>query len=417
MPVPNSSSTADHEAVRQDFPILQKPLSKNRRLAYLDNAASAQKPQSVIDKEREVYENYYANAYRGVYCFGARVDDELEAARTRVQKFLGAESPEEIVFTAGTTMAINLVAHGWGRKFLAPGDEILLNEMEHHANLVPWQRVAEETGARLTYWPLTDDGRLDFDRIDEVLNERTRLVAVTGMSNVLGTVTPIEAIAERAHERGALILVDAAQSVPHRPTDVQASHIDFLAFSGHKLYGPSGVGILYARRDLLDAMDPFLTGGHMIDRVYRDRSTWAEPPAKFEAGTLPIAQAIALGTAVDYVTSIGWTAIREWEERLLQSAWQRLQDIPRLRIYGPEISHRGAILSFSMEGAHPEDLAHLLDRRGVFVRHGHHCTMPLHDRLGVSATVRASFAFYNTEVDVEALIEALHFARRRLRLD
>lgn len=412
-----SKPALDVESIRRDFPILDKPLSKGRRLAYLDNAASAQKPQAVIDKECEVYESYYANAYRGVYSFGARIDDELEATRSRVQQFIGADSPDEIIFTSGTTMSINLVAHGWGRKFLQAGDELVLNEMEHHANLVPWQQVAAEKGCRLRFCPLTPDGRLDLDRLDEMLSERTRLVAVTGMSNVLGTVNPVEQIADRLRHRNALLLVDGAQSVPHGPTDVRSSQIDFLAFSGHKLYGPSGIGILYGRRLLLEAMDPFLTGGHMIDRVFRDHATWADPPARFEAGTLPIAQAVALGTAVDYVTGLGFEAIREQEDHLLRTAWTRLQEVPGVHVYGPGLQHRGCILSFTMEGAHPEDLAHLLDRRGVFVRHGHHCCMPLHEKLGTGATLRASFAFYNNDADVEALVDGLHFARRKLRLD
>lgn len=454
----------DVETVRQDFPILQKPLKKGMLPVYLDTAASAQKPRQVIDKERECEETYYANAYRGVYRFGARVSDELDATRRKVQEFIGAAHPEEVVFTSGSTMSINLVAAGWGRKFLQAGDEVLLNEMEHHANLVPWQRVAAEKGAKLRFIPLTPDGQLDLERLDEVLTDRTKMVAVTGMSNVLGTIPPIDTLAAKAHERGALILVDAAQSAPHLPTRVQhyapfcclngiappapeqaaepnvqrplqidpyaafgvnppstrsagaGAYVDFLAFSGHKLFGPTGVGVLYGRRDLLDAMDPFLGGGHMISRVYKDRSEWAEPPAKFEAGTLPIIQAIALGAAVDYVTGIGFDAIHDHEQRLTRYAHEKLLEIPGLTIYGPDVENKGAIVSFDIEKAHPEDLANLLDLKGVFVRHGHHCTMPLHDLLGVPATVRASFSIYNTEAEIDALVEALHAARKRLRL-
>jgi len=406
----------DVDAIRDDFPILHKPLPNGSPLVYLDNGASAQKPRIVIEKEAEVYENYFANAHRGVYQFGAQIDDELEAARTGIQQLIGAAEPEEIVFTSGTTMSINLVANAWGRRFLEPGDEIVLNEMEHHANLVPWQQIAAEKGAAIKYIPLTDDGRLDLDQIDDVLTEKTKLIAVTGMSNVLGTINPIDALAEKAHQCGALILVDAAQSVPHGPVNVTAPAVDFLAFSGHKFYGPTGVGVLYARRELFEAMDPFLCGGHMIDRVYKDHSTWAALPAKFEAGTLPIAQAIALGTAVDYVTKIGFPAIHEHETHLLRYAHEKLTDVPGLTIHGPDVAHKGAIVSFSVDGAHPQDFAVLLDRKGVFVRHGHHCTMPLHDLLGVSATTRASFAFYNTTSEVDALVDALHFARKRLRL-
>jgi cysteine desulfurase/selenocysteine lyase len=404
------------EVVRRDFPILDKPLPKGRRLVYLDNAASAQKPRAVIDKEIECYENYYANAYRGNYHFGELIDEALEGTRRKVQEFLGAAEPEEIIFTSGTTMSINLVANAWGRKFLNAGDEIVLNEMEHHANLVPWQQIAAEKGARLRFIPLTIDGRLDLSKLDNTLSERTRLVSVTAMSNVLGTINPIGEIAAKARARGALVVVDAAQSVPHLPTNVRDPQIDFLAFSGHKLYGPSGVGVLYGRRELLEAMDPFLCGGHMIEQVHRDRSTWAQLPAKFEAGTLPIAQAIALGPAVDYVQSLGFEAIHAHEHALLSRAHAKLGEIPGLRIFGPAPGHKGSIVSFAIEGVHPQDLSMLVDMKGVAVRYGHHCTMPLHEHLGVAATTRASFAIYNTEAEVDALVDAIHFARKKLHV-
>jgi cysteine desulfurase/selenocysteine lyase len=370
----------------------------------------------VIEKQQEVYEQYFANAYRGVYRFGARVDDELEATREKVRQLIGARTTDEIIFTAGTTMSINMVAQAWGRRFLEPGDEILLNEMEHHANIVPWQLVAQERGAKLTYLPLTSDWRLDLSRLDEFLTEKTRMVAVCGMSNVLGTINPIDAIIERARAVGALVLVDGAQSVPHQPVNVVDSNIDFLAFSGHKLFGPSGVGILYGREELLAEMPPFLGGGHMIDEVFHDHSTWAPLPAKFEAGTLPIVQAIGLGTAIDYVQSLGFDRIRAYEHELLEYAYEQLQRIPGMRIYGPDLEHKGPIVSFTMDGAHAEDLAQLLDRKGVFVRHGHHCAMLLHKRIGVPATVRASMALYNTRDDIDRLVSALQFARERLRL-
>ena len=407
----------DVDRVRHDFPILNKELAKGRQLVYLDNAASAQKPHSVIEKEREVYENYYANAYRGVYRFGAMIDDELEATRAKIQRFIGADSAEEIIFTAGTTTSINVVAAGWGRKFLKPGDEILLSLMEHHANFVPWQQIALQTGAACRFLPLTSDGRLDLSQLDKFLTRRTKLVAVTGMSNVLGTLNPLTEIVQRAHEVGAVVLVDGAQSVPHGPTHVVNSGVDFLAFSGHKLFGPSGVGVLYGRRELLEAMDPFVFGGHMISQVTCGQSTWAELPAKFEGGTPAIAQAIALGAAVDYVDQLGWEAIHHHESVLLHRATQQLAEIKDLHIWGPAPESKGAIISFSIDGAHPEDLAQLLDRRGVFVRHGHHCTMPLHEWLGVPATVRASFAFYNTLGEVDELIAALHFSLQKLRLE
>jgi len=406
----------DIDAVRADFPILGKSLSKDRRLAFLDSAASAQKPQVVIDKEREVYENYFANAYRGVYQFGAKVDEELEASREAVRSLINADSAEEIIFTAGTTMSINLVANAWGRKFLKPGDEILLNEMEHHANLVPWQQIAQSTGATLKVLPLTADGRLNLDELDTLLTEKTKLVAVTGMSNVLGTINPIAEITERAKGVGAWVLVDAAQSVPHRAVDVQSPAVDFLAFSGHKIVGPTGVGVLYGRQELLEAMDPFLGGGHMISRVFKDHSEYADPPMKFEAGTLPIAQAIALRSAIEYVQGLGFDAIHAHEQDLLEYATARLLEIPGMTIYGPRTEHKGSICTFTIDKVHPEDLANLLDRSGVFVRHGHHCTMPLHDLLGVPATTRASFAFYNNREDVDQLIEGIDYARKRLRL-
>ena len=414
-----SPADFDVEQVRQDFPILIRPLETGRhRLgqppAFLDSASSAQKPSCVIDHEREVEECYYANAYRGVYFFGARVDEELESSRQSVAEFLGADSSEEIIFTSGTTMSINLVARAWGGKFLQAGDEVLITEMEHHANIVPWQLICAERGATLRWLPLTADRRLDLDRLDEFLTRKTKLVAVTGMSNVLGTINPVEELARRAHEVGALILVDGAQTVPHLPTNVVTSEIDFLALSGHKLFGPTGVGVLYGRKELLAEMNPFMGGGHMIDRVFKTHSTWSEPPAKFEAGTLPIVQAIALGTAIAYVRSLGLDRIHAYETALLAYAHERLSSVPGLTIHGPGLEHKGAICSFTIDKAHPEDLANLLDLRGVFVRHGHHCTMPLHDLLGVSATVRASFAFYNTRAEVDRLIDGIGFAFEKL---
>ena len=399
--------TRDVPAAKADFPILNKPLPSGGQVVYLDSASSAQKPAIVIEKEREVLENYYANAFRGRYYFGSRVDDEIEATRERVRSLIGAESTDEIVFTSGTTMSINLVASAWGRRYLGPGDELLLNEMEHHANLVPWQKLAAERRATLRFLPLTHDGQLDLSGLDEVLTSRTRLVAVTGMSNVLGTINPIDELARRAHEVGALILVDGAQSVPHQRVNVSAGRIDFLAFSGHKLFGPGGTGVLYGRRDHLESMDPFLCGGHMIEHVSREHSTFAAPPAKFEAGTLPIVQIIGLRAAIDYVQSFGFDAIGRHEQRLLEYAHRQLATVPGLRIYGPAPENKGAIVSFSIDGVSAEDLAFHLDQRGVFTRHGHHCTMPLHDFLGVPSTTRASFALYNTLDDVDALVAAI----------
>lgn len=404
------------DRVRRDFPILARRLAGDRPLVYLDTAASAQKPQSVIDKLVECYTQYNANVHRGIHQLGDHMTVELEAAREKVQRFIGAAQIEEVLFTSGSTMSLNLVAHGWARKFLKPGDEILVNEMEHHANLVPWQLAAQATGAALRFIPLTADGRLQLEALDEVLTRRTKLVAVSAMSNVLGTINPVRELATRAHAVGAKIVVDAAQSVPHEATNVVADGLDFLAFSGHKLYGPTGIGVLYARRDLLDAMDPFITGGHMIREVFRDHATWADPPAKFEAGTTAYVQAVGLGAAVDYVQSVGLSAIRAHEHELLAYAHRQLQNVPGLTLYGPAPEHKGAIASFTVDGVHAHDLSDLLDREGVAIRAGHHCTMPLHELLGVPATARVSLAFYNTRGEVDVLVDAIRAARRKFRL-
>ena len=416
----SSAPPLDVEAVRRDFPILNRPFEQGRHRkgtlpVFLDSAASAQKPKCVIEREREVEERYFANAYRGVYWFGAKVDDELEASRDAARRFLNAESVDEIAFTSGTTMSLNLVARAWGGKFLQPGDEVLITEMEHHANIVPWQMICAERGATLRWLPVTDDGLLDLQQLDEFLTPRTKLLSVTAMSNVLGTVNPIDELARRAHDVGALICVDAAQSAPHGPLDVQASNLDFVAFSGHKVFGPTGVGVFYGRRELLDEMNPFLGGGHMIRRVFKDHSEWADPPAKFEAGTLPIVQAIALQPAIEYIEQLGHDSIAAYERQLLEYATDQLTSISGLTIYGPAIEHKGSICSFTIDGVAAEDLANLLDIKGVCVRHGHHCTMPLHDRLGVSASIRASFSLYNTREDVDRLVDAIQFALERVR--
>jgi cysteine desulfurase/selenocysteine lyase len=407
----------DVDAVRRDFPILGRPLPNGQALTYLDNGATSQKPVAVIEKLREVYETYNANVHRGIHQLGDRVTVELEAAREKIQRFVNAAEPEEVLFTSGTTMSINLVAHAWGRKFLKPGDEIVLNVMEHHANLVPWQQVSKATGARLRFLPLTGDGRLDATQFDQFISRQTKLVAVTAMSNVLGTINPIGELAKRAHDAGAIILVDGAQSVPHQETDVRNPEIDFLAFSGHKIYGPTGIGVLYGRRTLLEAMDPFLCGGNMINEVFLESSTWGELPAKFEAGTIPIAEAIGLGAAIEYVQSLGFPAIHQQEHRLIDKALRLLPEIPGVRVFGPASEHRGSIVSFTVDRVHPHDLAELLDSKGVAVRAGHHCTMPLHEWLDVPATARASFAFYNTESEVDTLVDAIHYARKKFRLE
>lgn len=401
---------------RDQFPIFRQTLPKGEPVTFLDTAASAQKPQSVIDQEREVCEQYYANAYRGVYRFGAKVDEELEASREAVRRLINAKSTDEIAFTAGSTMSLNMIATGWGRRNLKPGDEIVLSILEHHANFVPWQEAAKATGAQLKFMPLTASGEIDLEQLDSVITSSTRIVTVTGMSNVLGTMPPLKLLSDKAHAAGAVFVVDGAQSVPHVVTDVVRDGIDFLAFSGHKLYGPSGVGVMYGRSELLQQTDPILYGGHMIDRVFPDHSTWAEPPARFEAGTLPIVPAIALRAAIEFVESVGFKTMHAHEEQLTQQAHDLLAEIPGIRFYGPLPAKKGAIISFTMDGVAAEDIAHLLDRKGVFVRHGHHCAMPLHDWLGVPATVRASFGIYNTSDDVLRLRNALLFVRERLKL-
>lgn len=405
----------DIREARQDFPILNRPLSDGKTLVYLDSGASAQKPLSVINRLTEVLTTTYANPHRGIHTLGDQVTVAVENSRETVRQFLGARSTDEIIFTGGTTASINTVATGWARKFLKSGDEILLNFMEHHANFVPWQQAALATGASLKFIPLTQDGRLDLSRLDEVLSERTKLVAVTGMSNVLGTINPISELAERAHHLGALILVDGAQSVPHQAINVRDPDIDFLVFSGHKIYGPSGVGILWGKQRHLDMMDPYLFGGNMIREVFPQSSTWADLPAKFEAGTLPIAEAIALGSAIDYVSQWDPAGIHTHEHSLTVATLDQLQSIPGVTIFGPGAEHRGSIVSFTVEGVHPHDLADLLNTRGVAIRAGHHCTMPLHEHLNLSATARASFGLYNTLDEVEALAEAIKFALKVFR--
>lgn len=413
---PMASATKPYDAsfVRSQFPVLNRPLASGQLPVYLDSGASAQKPQVVIDKEREVEEQYFANAHRGTYQFGVRIDEEFEGARSVVAGFLKAASADNIVFTPGTTVGLNMIAFGWGRRHVQAGDEILTTVMEHHANFVPWQQLARERGAILRLIPLTADGQLDMSRLDEVLTRRTKVVAVTGMSNMLGTINPIRELVRRAHDVGACVVVDGAQSVPHMATDVVAEDLDFLVFSGHKVYGPTGVGILYGKPERLEEMDPIVFGGHMIAQVKIEETTWSAAPAKFEAGTMPIVQAIALGTAIRWVQEIGIDAIHRHEQSLLAMAVERLQSLPGMKIYGPDLAHRGGIVSFRMDGIHPEDLAALLDQKGVFTRHGHHCTMPLHTYLGVSATTRMSLAGYNTTQDIDAFMDAVDYARRIL---
>jgi len=396
----------DIERVRADFPALSRTVH-GRPLVFLDSAASSQKPLPVLETMERVYRECYANVHRGIYAFSEEATLAYENARDRVASFINAPVREEIVFTRNTTEAINLVAYAWGRTNIRSGDRILLTEMEHHSNLVPWQLLAQEKGAQLVYLPITDDGLLRMDLLDSLLDERVKLVAVTMMSNVLGTVNPVKEIICRAHAAGAVVLVDAAQSVPHMPVDVQDLDCDFLAFSGHKMCGPTGIGVLYGKEALLEAMPPFLGGGDMIRKVEWESATWNRLPWKFEAGTPAFVEGIGLGAAVDYLTGIGMEAIAAHERELTAYAMERLSAVPGLTIIGPPASQRGGVVAFTFRGIHPHDVAHMLDMEGIAVRAGHHCAQPLHRRLGLTATVRASFYLYNTAEEVNALTQAL----------
>ncbi|MFN2463822.1 MAG: cysteine desulfurase [Candidatus Dormibacteria bacterium] len=402
----------DVAAVRADFPILDRTVRGGRGLVYLDSAASSQKPNQVIDALADYYRRYNANIHRGIHTLSEEATDEYERARRKIQRFINAESPEEVIFVRNTTEAINLVAHSYGER-LREGDEILLTEMEHHSNLVPWQLLSDRKGARLKFIPLFDNGTLDLGDLDSLLTPRTRIVAISHMSNVLGTINPVEEITRRAHAAGAVVLLDAAQSVPHLPVDVRALGCDFMAFSGHKMLGPMGVGVLYGRREILESMPPFLGGGNMIMLVELEKSTWNELPDKFEAGTPDAGGAIALGVAVDYLTAVGMENIRQHERDITDYALEVLLGIEDLALYGPKSADdRGGVLAFNFADIHPHDLGTLLDRDGVAIRAGHHCCQPLMRRLGQVATARASFYLYNTRAEVDALAAALANARR-----
>ncbi|HEY8495594.1 MAG TPA: cysteine desulfurase [Limnochordales bacterium] len=398
----------DARALRKDFPVLEQRVN-GRPLVYLDSAATAQKPRPVIEAVRRFFEEYNANVHRAIHALGERATAEYEEARRKVARFINAPSERTIVFTKNATESINLVAYSWARARLKPGDEILVSPIEHHSNLVPWQLAARATGASLRFFPVTEDGRLRLDNLDELFTDRTRLVAVTHVSNVLGTIVPVETIVAAAHRAGAVVLVDGAQSVPHMPVDVQALGCDFFAFSGHKMGAPTGIGVLYGREELLEAMDPFLGGGDMISSVRLLASEWADLPYKFEAGTPPIAEAIGLGAAVDYLTGIGMDRVHAYERQLTSYARERLEQIPGVTIYGPR--ERGGLLTFNVDDIHPHDLATVLDQHGVAVRAGHHCAQPVMEWLGVPATARASFWVYNTEEDVDRLVEGLWAAK------
>ncbi len=410
MTVNASLTLFDIVTLRREFPILNQAVN-GKTLAFLDSAASSQKPRRVIDCLEDYYRRYNANVHRGIYRLSEEATFAFERARGKVARFINARSQREIVFVRNTTEAINLVARSWGDANLREGDRILLSIMEHHSNLVPWQMLAQRTGAKLEFLPIDGEGRLALDNLDAQL-EGVRLVAITQQSNVLGTINPVAEIAQRAHAVGALVLVDGAQSVPHMPVDVQALDIDFLAFSGHKMCGPTGIGVLWGRRAILEQMPPFLGGGSMIKVVGLYESTYADIPARFEAGTPAIAEAIALGEAVDFLQEIGMDRIYAHERDLLGYALERLTEIEGLRVYGPTTTEmRGGAVSFTLEGAHPHDVAAVLDGEGIAVRAGHHCAQPLHAHYDIPATTRASFYLYNIPEEIDRLVAALHKAR------
>jgi len=404
----------DPAALRRDFPILGREVH-GCPLVYLDSAATSQKPAAVIEAVDDYYRRHNANVHRGVHCLAEEATDLYERARIEIARFVGAEDARELVFTRGTTEAINLVAGSWGAANLGPGDTVVLTEMEHHANIVPWQLLAERTGAALRFIPITDEGTLDLDWVDNGVDASVKLVAFTHTSNVLGTSNPVDRLVAAARAVGAKVLLDAAQAVPHQPVDVRALGVDFLVFSGHKMCGPTGIGCLWARYELLESMPPWQGGGEMIRRVTLDGSTYADPPSRFEAGTPPIAGALGLAEAARYLTGIGLDRIHAHTGMLAERAIAALTQIPGVTVYGPREAH-GSAVAFTLEGVHPHDLATVLDRQGIAVRAGHHCAMPLHSRLGLAASARASFYLYNTVDEVEALAAGVGLAREMFGL-
>jgi cysteine desulfurase/selenocysteine lyase len=405
--------TYDIERIRSDFPILERRVH-GKTLVYLDNAATTQKPRSVIDALVHYYEHYNANIHRGLHTLAEEATLAYEATRQKAGRFINAEHPgEEIIFTRNTTEAINLVSNAWGRKNLKPGDEIVITAMEHHSNLIPWQLIAAETGAVLRVIDIDDDGKLVWGDVQQKIGERTKIVAISQMSNVLGTINPIKEIAQLAHGVGAVVLVDGAQSVPHMPVDVRELDCDFLAFSSHKMLGPTGVGVLYGKRDILNAMDPFLGGGEMIKRVTYESSTYADLPNKFEAGTPNIADVVAFGAAIDYLEGLGMAAVRAHEITITQYAIDALSAVEGVKVYGPkDAREKGGAVAFNYGDLHPHDLSQVLDQEAIAIRAGHHCAQPLMRRLGVIATARASFYIYNTHEEVDALVTGMGAADR-----
>lgn len=391
--------------VREDFPILHQEVN-GKPLVYLDSAATSQKPTPVIRAIQEYYEAYNANVHRGIHALGERATSAYEEARLKVARFINAPSERCIVWVKNTSEAINLVAYAWGRTHVGPGDEVLITPMEHHSNLIPWQELARRQGATLRYFDMTPEGELDLSRLDELLTPRTKIVALAHASNVLGTINPVQQITEAAHRVGSIVLIDGAQSVPHMPVDVQKIGCDFYAFSGHKMCGPTGIGVLYGKEDVLNAMDPFLFGGEMISTVTYEAAEWHEIPWKFEAGTPNIAGAIGMGAAIDYLSGLGMEAIQRHEEELVAYAYEALGELDGMVMYGPR-GKRAGLIAFNFADVHPHDLATVLDQEGIAIRAGHHCAQPLMRRLDVPATARASFYLYNTKEDIDALVRGL----------
>ena len=405
----------DIAAIRRDFPILSEQVN-GRPVVFLDSAASSQKPTQVLDAMSSVYRHQYANVHRGVYQFSEAATAQYDEARVKIAKFIGAPAPENIIFTRNATESLNLLAYSYGRHFLKAGDEVLITELEHHANFVPWFYLAQEKGIVVKCIPLTPNGQLDLSKLDGLLNERTKLLSFAHVSNVLGTITDPTPLIQRAHAIGAKVIIDGSQAVPHMPVNVAALDCDFYAFSGHKMLGPTGIGVLYCKPELLDAMPPFMTGGDMISYVGFDTIRWNEVPLKFEAGTPAFVEAIGLGAAVDYLSQLGMEAVRAHEHEITSYAIERVAEIPGVTIYGPtDASVRGGVVTFNVDKIHPHDLATLLDQEGVAIRAGHHCAQPLHQRLGLPATARASFYVYSQPHEVDALVEAIYKAKATLQ--
>ena len=407
----------DVEKIRLDFPILTKEIFGNP-LVYLDNAATSQKPRQVIDALIDYYENFNANVHRGVHTLSVEATDRFEDAREKVSSFINCESSDSVIWTRNASESLNLVAYSWGEHNIGEGDEILLTPMEHHSNLVPWQELARRKNAVIKFIPMLENGTLDMDQVDDLITEKTALVSAVHMSNALGTINPVRELAEKAHRSGAKILVDGAQSVPHMPTNVQELNCDFLVFSGHKMLGPTGIGALYVEKEILESMEPFLTGGEMVLEVSYQKASWADLPMRFEAGTPNIADSIGLGSAVDYLNGLGMENVREHEKDLTAYALDRFRkaDLEGLDLFGPDDPNiRGGVFSFNTPDVHPHDLGTFLDRMGIAVRTGHHCAMPLVRSLGVAATTRASFYLYNTEKEVDILVDAVTEALRYFR--